>query len=370
MINELVTIYTLMNTTKNVVIPWLKQGAVVILVVASVFFFGAPTATASSHSYSHSSSSSSAVAVSNASYHLSSASSASVSCSANASSVSTGSAVSFSAATSGDLSAYSYSWSGTDGVSGNGPSISKIYNTAGTKTVTVTATSGSSSASASCSVNVNQIQPPHEDINGSCVANTSNAFVGDPINWSATGVSGGNGNYTYSWSGTDGLFGNGSSVSKTYNSSGSKTATLTITSDGQHITRSCSTYIGSIVTPQLEVSCSANASNITVGTSATFSATATGGNGNYSYSWTGTDGLFGNGSSVSKTYNSEGTKNARVCVTSGGSCVSAYCSVNVNDLPPHENLNGSCVANTSNAQVGDTVSWSATGVSGGNGNYT
>jgi hypothetical protein len=40
----------------------------------------------------------------------------------------------------------------------------------------------------------------------------------------------GNGTYTYTWSGTDGLTGTAASVNKTYTSVGTKTASLVVTS--------------------------------------------------------------------------------------------------------------------------------------------
>jgi hypothetical protein len=86
-------------------------------------------------------------------------------------------------------------------------------------------------------------------LNGYCSAHRSDAYTGDSVTWRAQGVSGGNGNYTYSWSGTNGLSGSGSSVSKTYRSDGIKNATVTIRSAGKTITRECSTYINERYVP-------------------------------------------------------------------------------------------------------------------------
>jgi hypothetical protein len=71
-----------------------------------------------------------------------------------------------------------------------------------------------------------------------CSAYPQTAYVGNQITWTAAG-SGGNGYFTYSWNGTDGLTGNGNSVSKTYYSSGLKVANVTVTSNGQSITKQC-----------------------------------------------------------------------------------------------------------------------------------
>ncbi|MGB8815746.1 MAG: FG-GAP-like repeat-containing protein [Minisyncoccia bacterium] len=80
-----------------------------------------------------------------------------------------------------------------------------------------------------------------------CSVTPATANVGEPITWSVS-ASGGLGSYTYSWSGTDGLIGNSPNVSKTYSSSGQKTATVTVTSGSQTISASCSTTVVALPT--------------------------------------------------------------------------------------------------------------------------
>jgi hypothetical protein len=75
-----------------------------------------------------------------------------------------------------------------------------------------------------------------------CSATPSTVNVGDSITWSAS-ASGGIGGYSYSWTGTDGLIGNTKSVSKSYSSSGLKTATVTVTSGSQTMSASVSATI-------------------------------------------------------------------------------------------------------------------------------
>jgi hypothetical protein len=81
-------------------------------------------------------------------------------------------------------------------------------------------------------------------------------------------VYGGNGLYTYSWSGTDGLYGYNSSAYMTYNTPGTKYAYMTVYSNGQSVTRTCSFYVNDrnnffyptigYVSPQYPVSTSYN----------------------------------------------------------------------------------------------------------------
>jgi len=75
-----------------------------------------------------------------------------------------------------------------------------------------------------------------------CYANPQLSSVGAPVTWYST-VSGGNGYYTYSWTGTDQLYANESAVSKVYYTSGTKMATVTVTSNGQSVTRQCGTNV-------------------------------------------------------------------------------------------------------------------------------
>lgn len=80
------------------------------------------------------------------------------------------------------------------------------------------------------------------NINVNCYANPQNAYVGSPVIWYAS-ASGGNGYFSYAWVGSDQMYANESTVSKIYYSSGVKTATVTVTSNGQSVTKQCSTYV-------------------------------------------------------------------------------------------------------------------------------
>jgi len=80
------------------------------------------------------------------------------------------------------------------------------------------------------------------NINVNCYASPQTAYVGSPVVWYAT-VSGGNGYYTYSWVGSDQLYASESAITKTYYSSGTKMATITVTSNGQQVSKQCSAYI-------------------------------------------------------------------------------------------------------------------------------
>lgn len=79
----------------------------------------------------------------------------SVGCSTNSSNAKAGQVVSWYMSQSGGIAPYTYSWTGTDDLSGSGTGISKIYSTGGVKIATITATSGDGrKASGTCTTTV------------------------------------------------------------------------------------------------------------------------------------------------------------------------------------------------------------------------
>jgi len=213
--------------------------------------------------------------------------------------------------------------------------------------------------------------PPEEPdtLIGSCDVDPSSGYVGDSLSWSAS-ASGGNGHYSYSWSGTDGLSSNSSIVSKIYSSIGIKTGTVTITSDGQSVSRTCSAVVlAQNIQNDLTLTCSASPSSVDVDEDVTWRAYPSGGTGSYSYDWSGTDDLEGSSRNITWSYDDNGTKRANVIVTSGGKSASASCSVKVNDDNNNDNdLSVSCYASPTTAQIGNRVNWYVS-ISGGDGDY-
>lgn len=137
------------------------------------------------------------------------------------------------AVTRGDPSLLTWSSSGATECSGTnfqtGGATSgtvSVRPTAETKYV-VTCTGAGGSATASATVLV-VVPDPGETFSVSCRVHPSRAAVGEDTLWSST-VTGGAGTYTYAWSGTEGLSGNGNQVFKKYNTQGAKTAQLTVT---------------------------------------------------------------------------------------------------------------------------------------------
>ena len=79
-------------------------------------------------------------------------------------------------------------------------------------------------------------------ITATCYPQPLSTYVGTTVQWMSS-VSGGVDNYNITWIGDEGLYGYGPSITKTYNTSGSKTASISVISGGQTTTVNCSNSI-------------------------------------------------------------------------------------------------------------------------------
>ncbi len=269
-----------------------------------------------------------------------------------------GNTVQWTAQVTGGVAPYSYNitWIGDEGLSGYGSTISKVYNSIGTKNASIQVISGGQTVAVNCSNSINvsdqsySYYPNYYNNNNnynysnyssytnpvavSCVANTTSTGVGSTVTWSAM-ASGGSGYYTYSWSGTDGLYGASQYTTFTYNNPGVKNATVVVSSNGQTSTGYCSSsvnvsqnyngyynsYNPSYIITQnsnngLDIGCYSDPASVAINQPVTWNVEVTGGVAPYTYSWTGTNGLTGNQSSVIKYYSTSGSKNAIVTVKS------------------------------------------------------
>lgn len=181
----------------------------------------------------------------------------------------------------------------------------------------------------------------------SCYSTPTSGGIGDAIHWRSS-ISGGTGDYHITWSGTNGLSGNGSSVTKRYNSDGTKNASIRVRSGDRTVTRNCSSVeiydydrydrdyrydydrdyrdYDDRYNTYLSVSCSANVSFAPVGTNVVWQAYASGGSGSYRYEWVGTDYIRGSSRTLNTSYSSAGPKYASVVVTSGSRKTTAMCT--------------------------------------------
>lgn len=254
-------------------------------------------------------------------------------CSVNVSRAETGDTVTWEAQGSGGNGYFSYDWSGTDGLSSYYPTVSKQYNTRGTKTATVEIYSNYESIYRTCTV-VIEDENDHEDnddLDGYCTGRPSNPDEDERVTWTAY-PEGGDGDYEYEWSGTDNLDGDDKSISKRYDDEGTKTARVRITSDNESITKTCTVRVdedNDRDNDDLEAYCKASPDDGEIGDRIRWTVYADGGDGDYDYDWDGDDNLRGDDKSISMTYTTSGRKDAEVVVRSDGDRVTAKCDVDI-----------------------------------------
>lgn len=164
------------------------------------------------------------------------------SCLASPSSVNVGGSITWTATGSGQHGPYLYSWTGTDGLSGDASSITQTYSTPGTKTASVRIRSGGQNIgqnfTANCSAIV--VVAPTANLVTSCSAVPGSIQTGDSSTFIAN-ASGGIGSYTYNWSGA--CSGSGLTCSNIFNTPGTQSAIVTVTSGSQTSNAVCSVSI-------------------------------------------------------------------------------------------------------------------------------
>lgn len=167
----------------------------------------------------------------------------------------------------------------------------------------------------------------YQSLSGSCAINPSTAYVNQDVSFSAT-ASGGNGGYTYTWTGDNGLNSSSQSFTGRFSYPGVKTATVTIrSSDGQTITRSCTVNVQDSYV-NTGAYCVANPTVAGINQNVTWTVYPPQGN-LFSYMWYGTDGLSGYGQSVARSYSTPGQKTATVTLTSNSQSYTVTCATNI-----------------------------------------
>ncbi|XKT74229.1 MAG: hypothetical protein ACJKTH_02655 [Patescibacteria group bacterium UBA2163] len=110
----------------------------------------------------------------------------SISCGATPRTISSGGSVNWFSSVSGGTGSYTYSWSGTNGLSGNASNVFKTYSTVGTKTAQVTVYSGGQTASDTCGTV--QVSAPTPSPTVSLSANPTSIAAGNTstLSWSSS----------------------------------------------------------------------------------------------------------------------------------------------------------------------------------------
>jgi ribosomal protein S4E len=231
-----------------------------------------------------------------------------VQCSVNPKEANPGDEISWSSQASGGTGNYSYIW--TKDVTGNTANEKETYSATGTKHGKVIVTSGNQQRSAQCDM---EIKEPTQPLSASCDTIPAQASTSEQVDWFVDSVSGGDGGYTYSWSGD--ATGTSDTVTETYSATGTKQATVEVTdTSGNQVSPACSMDVVSSESEELHVDCQVSPSTASTSDPVEWSAhNIIGGSGNYSYSWTGD--ANGSTESVTETYTATGTKQATLTVT-------------------------------------------------------
>lgn len=299
-------------------------------------------------------------------------------CTVDVSKAQVGEIVTFTGIGKGGNGYFTYEWSGTDGLQSYNRVVKVRYWDPGTKTATVKITSNNQSVTKTCKVVIEEEEeecdndcPCDEECypptTGYCEVDMSKAKIGEIVTYTAVGQ-GGNGYFTYEWSGTDGLESYNRVVKARYWDPGTKTATVKITSNNYSVTKTCKVVIEEEEpTDDLDGYCVGKPSKAEEGDKITWTAYPEGGDGHYEYDWSGTDGLEGDDKSISKRYTKDGKKDAKVKITSGGQTITEDCDVKIkedDDDKDDDDLEAVCVPSKETIAIGETVTFRVN-VSGG-----
>lgn len=262
-----------------------------------------------------------------------------VTCSANKTTLSTGQSVTWTAYTTGGDGNYTYSWSGTDGLSNTSSTFTQTYTSIGDKNATVTVTSGGVVVTQNCTNTVLVKEPV---ILGKCgvdAASTGTNTYEYRVIFEANQLGTITGTNSYVWSGTTGR-----SVTNTnplvfeqyYTTPGLKVGNVEITSGAQKLRLTCSVDLPAdtgIPTTGTQARMGGRCNSTTIGNTVSWTSSVTGVQGPYTYEWSGTDGLTASSTSpiVSKTYTSDGIKTANVKINGGGQSITFSCQTMVSN---------------------------------------
>lgn len=162
---------------------------------------------------------------------------------------------------SGGTASTTYSWDGTDNLTGNRPITSKIYTSNGVKSAMLTVTSGNDRVVAACTNSITVGPKPVSTMNlasavtvpktlakadtastngvqGLCSPSATTVAIGEKVKWQALSI-GGAGDYTFVWQGDDKLSGSASTTEVAYDTEGVKQASVTVLSGNTNKSITC-----------------------------------------------------------------------------------------------------------------------------------
>jgi PKD repeat protein len=210
------------------------------------------------------------------------------------------------AVATGGNAPYNYTWSFGDGSTGYGLAVTHTWGTAGTFAV-VLEVNDSEGLTYNATASVVITAAPTV----TAAASHTTVDAGQSVTFTPT-VTPGTAPYTYSWSFGDGTAASTASApSHTFASAGSYKVVVNVT-DAAGVLATTSVTV--TVNAALGGAASVSSPSVTTGTTETFTATATGGTGPYTYDWVFGDGTTATGATVTHSYSSANTYDARVWI--------------------------------------------------------
>jgi hypothetical protein len=218
----------------------------------------------------------------------------------------------------------SYNWVFDGGLTSEGLNATSSFGSKGVKQAILEVTGSLANTKTTCSVQIyDETNLPALTVNSCDADDLRTATVGQPVTWFSR-ISGGLAPYTVNWSGD--ASGVGESITENYTATGTKTAQITSVASRYSdlpvstTTVVCSPSVKVYPRPSSQVfvdngtTCSVSNTSIKIGESVNWSVDlkTLNGVGPYIISWTGSDGLSGTSTSISKTYSTAGTKTAKI----------------------------------------------------------
>jgi len=154
------------------------------------------------------------------------------------------------AAAGGGTGEYEFTWTGSDGLTGDEASVSRQYTTAGTKNGTVTITSGNDTLTQSCNISITNAMLDVTDVaplTGGCTVNPGDYSEDVSVSWGARYSGGTSTTTSYLWSGNGDLDGaTTQNVRVTYDSIGNKTGEVVITRGTEQVVAQCAMTLSTL----------------------------------------------------------------------------------------------------------------------------
>jgi PKD repeat protein len=281
-----------------------------------------------------------------------------------------GSQVTFDASSSTDVdgSIVSYEWAFGDGTTATGQSVSHAYDSTGTYSATLTVTDNEGAVSSD--VVTIQVSSTSGELTADASANQTTANPGELVVFDGVGSSAPDGFVeSYEWDFGDGTTATGDLVNHSYGSTGTYTATLTVTSDsGETATDTVEVSIEANGPPTTSISANRTSAKVDEAIALDGSGSSDADGSITSYEWDFGDGTTATGPDATHRYASAGEYTVTLTTQDNdGATSSDTVTVSVAENQPPS---ASATANRTSAKVDEAVAFDGSASSDSDGTIT